>query len=382
MKVALVIDCFDPRRGGAEQWTSQFAARLVRDGHEVHVVTDHRAPEAAHPGLVLHRLPRGGSRLEFAADAERKLRALEPEVIHDMGVGWYCDVLQPHGGSRQASMRQNLLLLPGWLRPLKQGLMRVLPRYREFDALAARQYAGRPLVVALSRMVMADLQRFNRVPLERIRLVYNGVDSERFSPERRGEHREAIRRELGLGDELLLLTVAHNFRLKGVPTAVRATGILRAEGRRVHLAVVGGKHAERWAGLARRAGAAGAVTFLGAVADPVPYYAAADVYVQPTFYDPCSLVVLEALACGLPVITSRYNGAGELMREGLHGYLVRDPDDPEELAERLRGFFDQARRQPLGLAARQLALEHSLERNYREILAVYGEASAGRRRAA
>jgi UDP-glucose:(heptosyl)LPS alpha-1,3-glucosyltransferase len=121
-------------------------------------------------------------------------------------------------------------------------------------------------------------------------------------------------------------------------------------------------------------------TFVGSIDDPVPYYAAADVYVQPTFYDPCSLVLLEALASGLPVVTSRFNGAGELLDSGKQGFVIDDPANADELAEALRPMWDADRRHAMSRAARALAEEHSLERNCREILALYERCAGLRRR--
>jgi UDP-glucose:(heptosyl)LPS alpha-1,3-glucosyltransferase len=179
-----------------------------------------------------------------------------------------------------------------------------------------------------------------------------------------------------------LLIVAHNFALKGVPSLVRATGRLAALGCPVRLAVAGGKRHAAAARLAAREGVADRVSFLGSVDDAAPWYAAADAYVQPTFYDPCSLVVLEAFAAGLPVVTSRFNGAGELLTEGREGYLVDDPANVDELVQRLRPLLEPEIRERMGLAARQLAEQHSWERNCHEVLDVYHEIARTRRLAA
>lgn len=384
MQIALVLHRLDPRAGGVEHWTCQFAETLAAWGHEVHVVAERFAPSTDDLPIERHAVPGGASRWEFAEAAARIVDRLSLDVVHDTGAGWRCDVFQPHGGSRVASFEQNLLLLPPWMRPWKRAAARMLPRYREFERLGARQYArdGR-LVLALSRMVAADIERYHGVPPERMRIVYNGVDAERFSPAQRDEYRQPIRDSLGLrDDDVLALIVAHNFELKGVPAAIRAVGRLAAEGARVRLAVVGGKRVEPYRRLARRNGARQAVSFLGSVADAAPYYAAADVYVQPTFYDPCSLVVLEALAGGLPVITSRFNGAGELMTDGVEGFVLDDPADDAALADRLRTLLDPQTRAAAGAAARRTALRHTWERNCREIVAVYEEVAARSRVAA
>jgi len=378
MKIGLVIESFNPARGGAEQWTSQFAAWLAKAGHEVHVVASQFG--ADEQGIVRHTIDHPASRIDFALAAERHVDSLSLDVVHDMGSGWHCDVFQPHGGSRTAAFEQNLLLLPRWLRGLKRQTARCLPRYREFQRLLMGQYmTEQRIFIALSRMVARDFERFHGVRRSQIRLVYNGVDVRRFSPEHRPRYRQIVRDELGVRDEeTLLLIVAHNFRLKGVPTLVSAVKRLRGEGRRLKLAVVGGKRRAR----PDTGTADPAVVYVGPTDETVPYYAAADLYVQPTFYDPCSLVVLEALASGLPVVTSRFNGAAELMTPGAEGQILNDPASVDELTECLRPLVDAAKREPMGVAARELALRHSLDCNCRELLAVYEEVTASRRKRA
>ena len=147
----------------------------------------------------------------------------------------------------------------------------------------------------------------------------------------------------------------------------------------VHLAVVGGKRLERWRRFARRIGIGSAVTFTGTVQDTVPYYAAADAYVHPTFYDPCSLVLLEAAASGLPIVTTkRCNGVSELLRDEVDTLFVEDPTDTCALAAQIQVLLDDSVRRAMGKAARQMALSHSFDRNVYELLAVYSETSCCR----
>jgi len=381
MQIGVVIEHFDPRRGGAEQWTWQLVQRLLARGHEVHVVSQDFAAETASLGIVAHALGRVHGRLRLARAAESALQRLRVDVIHDMALGWYCDLLHSHDGSRRAQWEHKLLMLPPWMRPWKRALIGALPRYREFRRLMDRQFAPpQRLVLALSQMVAQDYERYHRVAAERIRLVYNGVDVERFSPAWRPQHRAPTRGRLGVADgEALFLFVGHDFLRKGLASALRAVGRLRSAGHPVRLAVVGGKRPQRHERLAARLGVASAVTFLGAVDDPVPYYAAADAFVLPTFYDPCSLGVLEAAASGLPSITTRYNGAGELMTDGVEGYVLADPADDQALAGRMQELLEPALRDRMGQAARQLALGHTLERNCDQIEEIYREIVERRR---
>jgi UDP-glucose:(heptosyl)LPS alpha-1,3-glucosyltransferase len=373
MRIALVVERFDPRRGGLEQWSARFAAEVARRGHEVHVVAEQFAAAAKSLPIVRHVLGPTGSRLAFAAAAEQAVARLAVDVVHDTGAGWRCHVFQPHCGSRAAAIDHNLLLLPAWLRPWKRRVQPWLRRYRDYTELMRRQYVldGRQFL-ALSQRVAAHFRQYHNVPDDAIHVVYNGVDCEQFTPAQRQVYREPVRRWLGVADhEVLLLIVAHNFQLKGVPVLLRATGRLARRGWPVRLAVVGGKRLGRALRQAVAAGADHLVRFTGPLADPTPLYAAADVYVQPTFYDPCSLVALEALACGLPLVTSCYNGVSELVTNGSQGFVLQDPADVEELDARLEALMAAELRTHMNQAARQLALRHTFARNVDEILSLY-----------
>jgi UDP-glucose:(heptosyl)LPS alpha-1,3-glucosyltransferase len=294
-------------------------------------------------------------------------------------------VLQPHGSCWHSFIRRKLLLSPAWLRPIKRRVDFLLPRIREFRQLAERQNHGNwDVLVALSRAAADDFEKDHAIARERIRVVYHGVDLERFNPGNRAVFREAVRGQLGIRRETILaLIVAHNFRLKGVPTLLRAMRKLQAEQLPFHLVVVGGRHLRRWRRMVRSFRIEEAVTFAGPVDDPAPYYAAADVYAHPTFYDTFGLVLLEAAATGLPLITaSSYNGAAELFTDGLDALFISDPADADEVAERMRGLRDETVRRAMGSAARRTALKHPFERNVEEILAVYERIVESRRRGA
>lgn len=375
MRIGLVLEQFDPARGGREQWTWAFTQRLLELGHEVHVVARAFSTKTRQVPIACHPVYCDPSPIAFAGAVRAVLEPLTLDIVHDMGMGWYCDVFHPHGGSMASSAERKLLFLPAWLRGLKRMANRMLPRHRTFHTLMQRQYADHgQIVLALSQASAADFQRFHGVTPERIRIVYNGVDTERFSPRRCQPQREPTRRRLGLGaDTLMALIVAHNFRLKGVATLLGAMRRLQTAGRDVRLVIVGGKHIDSWQRYVTRLGLSEQVTFVGRVDDPLPYYAAADCYVHPTYYDPCSLVALEAAACGLPLITSRYNGASEMFRDGEDVLLVDDPADESAMAGVMRTLLDDATRQRLGEAARTTILQHSFHRNVDEILDIYQE---------
>jgi UDP-glucose:(heptosyl)LPS alpha-1,3-glucosyltransferase len=377
MRVGIVIDDLDRRRGGMSEWCWQFVCAAARRGYELHVVAQGFGTEPLPARVARHRITRTRSRQAFARAADELLRELRLDVVHDTGMGWHFDLLQPHGGSFAAWLGRRLDMYPWWFRAAKRPVDSLMPRHRDFMRHWRRQCAALmtpdKTLIALSNMVADDFSRMHGIRAEQIAVVHNGVDCQRFSPEHRERYRGVVRRELGLNDEsLLLMLAAHNFRLKGVPELLRVAARLATNGRHVHVAIVGGKHPEKWRRAANRLGLVANVTFVGAVADVVPYYAAADAYVHPTYYDPCSLVLLEAAASGLPIVTTRRcNGAVELFREGDEILTVHDPTQHDALYECGDALFDERLRERLGAAARKVALRHPFELNVTEILRLY-----------
>jgi UDP-glucose:(heptosyl)LPS alpha-1,3-glucosyltransferase len=291
-----------------------------------------------------------------------------------MGCGWYADIFHPHGGSSVAFREHNLLRIPSWRR---FRLWRE-KRYREHARVEQRQMADpRAVVVAVSAMVAGHLRTLHDVPEERIRLIPNGVDTVKFSPAHRERLRGPERRRLGVSDdETVFLMVAHNLKLKNAEAAIRALAAVVARGFRARLVIAGGKRPKPFAALARKLGLEPLVHFVEPADDVRSSYAAADACIHPTWYDPCSLVALEALSSGLPLVTTRFNGVSELMNHGVEGFLLDDPADIPGLAECLVSLTNPAVRQAMGEAARRLALGNTLQQQTGRFLSLYEEIAA------
>ena len=199
---------------------------MVGRGHEMHILAQSFADFDDMPSFHRHQLPGRYTRMRYAAALEDRVTELDLDVVHDTGAGWRCDVFQPHFGSRAALLHRSLDICPWYLRPAKRLAFRVLPRYREFAALEARQYIndGR-LFVALSQKVADAFVTYHGVAPDAIRVVHNGVDCEKYSPDNRVVHRASMREELRLEPEtVLVLMIAHNFRLKGLGCSDPCTG--------------------------------------------------------------------------------------------------------------------------------------------------------------
>lgn len=371
MKVGLVLEHFDPQRGGLEHWTHQFARELVEAGHEVHVITCGFVDPGPTLPLIWHAVEESPSPLQRAMAMENVLRGLTLDIIHDMGCGWHADIYHAHGGSTLASWKHNLMRIPRW----RQFRLWREKRYREQEEIEKRQRSQpRAVFVAVSRMVQNHFETLHHIPREQIRLIYNGVDIDRFSPATCEPLRNQTRTTFGISDnETVFVMVAHNLRLKNAEAAIRALKVLVSEGAAVRLMIVGGKKPKPYITITKKLGLSDKVIFCEAVADVCPYFAAADVHLHPTWYDPCSLVALEALACGLPVITTAYNGVSELMTHGQEGFVLEQPSDIQALADTMTLLLEPSLRLSMGTAARALAENQTLQRQTKDFLDLYAD---------
>lgn len=320
------VEAWTRGQGGAGRAIRSLAEALAARGEAPRIVSWTGPADGAEGWPGLRRLAGGLARFPGPGPGERIAAFFPVEGA---------DLYYPHGGAWTSWERQNRASSRGGYR-LFQGLRtRLSPKQRAAAAGERRLVSGSasPDVVAISRWVAEDFARDYGTPPARLHVVHNGVDTRAFRPD--PSLREAERRRRGWFDAFVCLFAAHNFRLKGLANAVACAGKL-AGTRGIRWAVVGKGKAAPYRAMARRLGCADRVDFLGSVSDLRPCYAAADLLVQPTFYDPCSLTTLEALACGLPVLTSRWNGAAEILRADGGGTVVDDPEDAGAWAEAVR----------------------------------------------
>jgi UDP-glucose:(heptosyl)LPS alpha-1,3-glucosyltransferase len=384
MKLALCYQNVQPERGGCETYIVDLARRLVADGHEVHLYANRWnaavLPAALHCHFIpMPPCPRFRRPWLFGEACLRTLR----RAAHDVSVGfdktWGQDVLYPQGGLHLANADHRVLIQPqGTRRLLAQARIWMDLGYWSFARLERRQYLGtrRPLIVVNSNMVGRHFQKYYGVEPGSLRLVPNAINSGRFAdPDARRRWLEARRRWHIEANAVVGLFAAMNYPLKGLDPLLRAVRLLPPE-LPFLLAVAGNPRTGTYRRLARRLRIADRVRFLGPCADMRDCYFAADFLIHPTFYDPCSLVVLEALACGLPVITSVHNGASELLNPPADGLLIEDPHDHSQLARAIETLADPTTRWACAAQARRTAARWDFEEHYRRLLAVFHEAAA------
>ncbi len=383
MDIALCYPSVLPGRGGCETYIADLSRRLARDGHGVHLYASTWDTTALPASTHYHRIervrgPRALRPWRFAAAVEKALEREKPDVSIGFDKTWGQDILYPQGGLHAATVWHNRLKHPpGWRRQVAAAAKACDPANISYRMLESKQYFGakRPLIVVNSEMVRGHFEQFYGVPRESIRVLRSAIDPARFAAEDRFFRRHEERSRWNVTpDTPVGLFIGMNYRLKGLEP------LLRALPPRAHLAVAGGANTRKYEKLAATLGIQNRVRFLGHRRDPRDIYFAADYLVHPTFYDPCSLVALEALACGLPVITTRYNGAAELLNSW-NGVVVNDPHNREELAAAIEHVGQSSYLRLANGAARTTAAKWTFEHHYQGLLQLFAERQQLRRAA-
>ena len=225
--------------------------------------------------------------------------------------------------------------------------------------------------IAISKMVKNDILKHYHCSQENISVVYNGVDLKRFHPDNKNRHRQSVREELGIPENsILILFVGSGFERKGLKHLLQATQYLRPEDWR--LVIIGKGRWDQYLQFAPENLSSRIIH-----KEPVPeiekYYSAADIFALPSIYEPFGNANLEALATGLPIITTLHCGAADIIQHNLNGLIVENPEFPKEIADNINTLFDPELRQSMSQNARALAEQFSLEKNTREMLKTYQE---------
>jgi UDP-glucose:(heptosyl)LPS alpha-1,3-glucosyltransferase len=347
LKVALVILHADPARGGAERYTVDLRAALARRGHDVSLISS----ETEQPG----GFTRWGRYRRFVRSVQKRITEQRYGVVHAMLPVPGCDVYHPHAGVAAAALEK----LNVWFNPRRRAMAGV-------ERALMNDPRG-PLVLCLSDYVKRFVRRhYPELPDDRMARLFNAVDLQRFSPP---EHRA----ESSWVDALI---IAQDYERKGLGEAIRA--VARVPDQRLRLIVVGKQDPSSYAALAKQLGVDERVVFHPPTSKPEEFYRQADFFVLPTRHDPCSLVVLEALAMGLPVISTVFNGATEVMTDGVHGLILKDPADVDTLARAMQSLCDDGRRREMSKACAELRPRLAYEHHVGELLAIY-ERSIARR---
>lgn len=302
----------------------------------------------------------------FAQSVCRELEKRSFDLVQSHERLTCCDVYRAGDGVHREWLKQ----LARVRSPLNRLGLALNPYHWYVRSTEAKLFASPRLraVICNSKMVRAEIKHNFGVSDHRLHVIYSGVDTQAYHPDLR-RHRADIRQRYAIADtDTLYLFVGSGFERKGVSALLAAFKQIPDN---AFLIIVGhDKHLGRYQRMAEASGVARQTVFVGAQANVKPFYGAADVMVLPSLYDPFPNVALEAMASGLPLITSHQSGAAELIENGKNGFTC-DALDTIALSEFMRSLLDAQVREQLGRAARQTVESLTLSRMSDQLVQLY-----------
>ncbi|MEK6540050.1 MAG: glycosyltransferase family 4 protein [Deltaproteobacteria bacterium] len=390
MNIGLIRMKYTPY-GGAEVFLSRFIDELLKRGHKCHIFAakwDENAGSrvkgqgsSENSKLIWHKIKTfGPSFLRlwlFAINTYFAVRKANLDIILGFDRTFYQDIYRAGDGchrewliqrnksgvrSQESGVRRTTKKIITFLNPLHLTIL-----YLEKRLLKSKRLK---FVVANSRRGKDEIIKHYGLPEEKFCVIYNGINIGAFADSDGDKLRAVYREKLNIKNETALLFVGSGFERKGLKFLIEAAGILKREGHNnLKIVVVGKGRIKKYQTIADRCGIGEDIKFMGPVKDINAYYSASDIFVLPSIYEPFSNACLEAMASGLPVVTSRINGASEIIAHGKNGMIVDDPANPKEIAERIKPLLaGRENMLAMGRAARVTAGNYTIEKNVEDFL--------------
>jgi len=404
LRIAVVSPFLD-KKHGTERCVLEQAERLARQhGYEVHLycqevedilnleIFRHRAntvkptqgSETVSEGfvtnrLIWHRVPSiaGPQLLKyiwwFLANhiqrwTDQRFRGLSYDLVYSPGINCLdADAVVIH-----IVFHEFFRLVIGDLR-LRQLPLRAVPRaihrrlYYHFAMSLERKVYANPHVAlaAVSRLTAQEMERF--FARHDVRVIPNAVELHIFNPEARLIRRAQSRHRLKFEEQdFVVLLIGNDWKKKGLDTLLAAAA--RCLDLPCKVLVVGRDDHVPYERVIRRLGLQSRVRFVEPSEDVLQFYAAADAYAGPSLHDSFALPPAEAMACGLPVVTTENNGGSEMITDGVDGFLLHSPQDPDELSNKIRALYENPRlREEVGRKAAIVAKKYDWERNAQQV---------------
>lgn len=385
-----VLSPFVDRHHGTERIIAEWISHLA-DFFEIHLysqrVTEvdlslikwHRIPKLPGPHLLNYLWWFGANHLWRTWD--RLFRGLSYDLVFTPGINCFdADVISVHVvfaeycRKERAALKQSNRSLEHWPRAIHRTLY-----YRLIMALERRIYTNhRNKLILIARKTAQELRdHFARSDAPAV--VYVGLAHDVFNEENRSKLRQRSRKEIGIADsEFCVLLIGNGWKNKGLPVVLAS--LQRLTDLSIRLLVVGSDDPGPYQALSRQYGVDRLVTFLHPRNDVIAYYSVADIFVGPSREDTFALPTAEAMACGLPVITTSANGASELMVNGRDGLLLSSAEDAQELAANIRLLCcDERLRRQLGENASRAVAQLNWKESSLQIARILEERLAGNR---
>ncbi|MFZ5524738.1 MAG: glycosyltransferase family 4 protein [Pseudomonadota bacterium] len=368
-KIAVVVPKYG-LVGGGERFASEITERLALNKNlDIHVFANQwvaHSDRIRFHKVPMIRFPRFLRPLSFAWFARFMISRINFDLVHAHDWIFKGDIFSVHSVPHA-----------GWVRDVRKRSPSLFDRAIIAVERRTIMNGGASRFFPVSTIAIEAFRREYATLPGQWQALAPGVDVARFSTPDRAACRAEIRGRYGIGaSDILLLFVGMNFEVKGLDTIIAA--LARARAARpdadIRLLVVGRGDEGKYRKMVQSLGIAGAVTFAGTQVDGLErYYRAADVFIMLSKFDTFGMVVLEAMAAGLPVIVSPNVGAKDLVQEGSNGFILPQHQDADAAADRIVRLSDTERREAMGAAAAQTAAMHDWEKLANKMEKIYDD---------
>ena len=391
-KVAIIIERADVALGGAERSVSELAEAIGAIGYDTHILAAKGAVTAQNVHILCANA--GGKRTSyqvFARALKKHTEQTHYDILHSVLPFDFADIYQPRSGTfAESIVRKAATYRCPVFQALKRSTAFLNFRRTAWFGAERRLSEGQtgPLVIAISNYVAEQFRTHYHIPENRMVVIPNGIKpAGQIEKSRVNSVRNNLLAQLGRKEAdgaVLFLFVGHDFQRKGLDCLVEAIGKLQKTDNHTsaRLVVAGRGNPRAHRRLAVKLGVEEKIIFLGDISNVQELIAATDVAVLPTFDDPCSRFILEALAAGKPVITTKFNGAIDLFVDNRHGKAINDPRDITALSEAI-GYFtnrDNLNRAASAIISDNLRRNVSVARVAQQLKTVYDDILAKRGR--
>jgi UDP-glucose:(heptosyl)LPS alpha-1,3-glucosyltransferase len=383
LRIAFITPSVNHQAGPAKV-TAALIERLCQD-HQVSVfshsiegidlskIKHHKVPAVTHPKFLEYITFLVSSTIILAVLS--LLRKRNFDIIHGYVCAFSTDVITFHFCEREGLRLEEANIIEMPHKSIWQKLKALDHKiYRRLAVFVERLIFGRnssKARIVVSQSMKREFVRHYGDAAKDIIVIPNGIDLEMFNPDNRLLYRDSTRQKHGISRNVPVLMLAGgDWERKGLRYIIEALSLVPRPD--VNLLIVGSGDEKYYGQLAELKQVRERIVFASRCDNLWEYYAASDVFVFPTIYEPFGLVILEAMASGLPVITSRVAGAADVIIDGVNGLLITDPGDINDLAAKIKLLLSNAElRKAIGERARETAEELSWDRVTQKTLEVY-----------
>jgi len=364
-KIAVIIPKYG-LTGGAEQFAAELTNRLVlQTSYEFHVVANRwqTSPSVQFHKAPIISFPKFLTTPSFAHFANERTQFGNFSLIHSHERIFFADLFTMHGIPHRY-----------WVRNIRRKTMSLFDRATDWVE-RKMVYEGRcKKFIAVSNLARDIFLQEYPIDPARVAVIHPGIDLADYEKIDRMDVRRNTRREFGIGNsDLVMVFVSMNFEIKGLDDILLSLARLKAQKKNFKFMVIGKGDIKKYQKMAQQAQIQSDVIFTGPMnkGKLIQIYLAADLYIMLSKFDTFGMVVLEAMAAGLPVIISSRVGAADLVRENENGFVIRDTSNANDTAAKLSMLFDEKLRRSMSVRASQTAAENTWNSVVKKYLALY-----------